>query len=66
MKKVNDFLKIFLYFLNNKNKGIKNIMSSMYNNLIKISKSIIATDERRGNGASFEDYTGAVTYSFKG
>ena len=32
----------------------------------KLAHIIIATDQRRGNGGQFEDYTGAVTYSYNG
>ena len=34
--------------------------------LEKIAKILVATDQRRGNGGTFQDYTGAVTYTYKG
>ena len=32
----------------------------------RIASVIIATDQRKGNGQNFQDYTGAVTYTYKG
>ena len=31
-----------------------------------LSRILVATDQRKGNGGEFEDYTGAVTYTYKG
>lgn len=41
-------------------------MNLLSKELKNIAKIIIATDERRGNGSSFEEYTGAVHYTYKG